>query len=43
MNYSTVSQMFYTNINESLDEEVIFYKKNNKWKGLTGKRYSILG
>lgn len=37
MNYSTVSQMFYTNINESLDKEVIFYKKNNKWKGLTGK------
>ena len=37
MNYSTVSQMFYTNINESLNEEVIFYKKNNKWKGLTGK------
>ena len=29
--------MFYTNINESLNEEVIFYKKNNKWKGLTGK------
>tara|TARA_B100001989_G_C24539955_1_gene466945 strand:+ start:177 stop:1961 length:1785 start_codon:yes stop_codon:yes gene_type:complete len=29
--------MFYTNINESLDKEVIFYKKNNKWKGLTGK------
>ena len=37
MNYSTVSQMFYTNINKSLDKEVIFYKKNNKWKGLTGK------
>ena len=37
MNYSTVSQMFYTNINESLDKEVVFYKKNNKWKGLTGK------
>ncbi len=37
MNYSTVSQMFYTNINESLNKEVIFYKKNNKWKGLTGK------
>ena len=29
--------MFYTNINKSLDKEVIFYKKNNKWKGLTGK------
>ena len=29
--------MFYTNINESLNKEVIFYKKNNKWKGLTGK------
>ncbi len=37
MNYSTVSQMFYTNINESLNKEVIFYKKNNKWNGLTGK------
>ena len=37
MEYSTIAQMFYENINKSLDKEIYFYKKNNQWKGLTGK------
>ena len=37
MEYSTIAQMFYGVINNSLDKEVYFYKKNNQWKGLTGK------
>ena len=37
MNYPTISQMFYGVVNESLDKEIFFYKKNNNWKGVTGK------
>ena len=37
MKYSTIAQMFYGVINESLTKEVYFYKEANKWKGLTGK------
>ena len=37
MEYSTLAQMFYGKINESIEKEVYFYKKSNNWKGLTGR------
>ena len=37
MNYPTISQMFYGVLNESPDSEIFFYKKDNRWKGVTGK------
>ena len=37
MEYKTISQMFYHSMNNSLDEQVIFYKDKMKWKGLTGR------
>ena len=37
MKYPTIAQMFYDIINKSLDKHIYFYKKNNKWTGLTGK------
>ena len=36
MNYKTISEMFYNKMQNSLNEEIFYYKNDNRWKSLTG-------